>query len=239
MPGGKRARPIASTQFGAIEAMAPLRPADQSLDQALPFGRGDAGAVPLDRGEAGDAWLRHRRRRLQGQRSRAAAAAWIRVALAALGGRAQVPRRTGDDDRRGDRDQRRTHGRLDADRQAQARDRRRRRRLQRHPAQRGRDRAQGRARRRHGRGAARGRRHPADPRGRARQAAARFEALCLPRDLPGLRLGGLARDRREDGRKGRRAPLHRDAHLSGAGGRGPEAFRVAQRLRHRGAWAKS
>ncbi len=29
------------------------------------------------------------------------------------------------------------------------------------------------------------------------------------------------------------------AHLSGAGGRGPEAFRVAQRLRHRGAWAKS
>ena len=52
--------------------------------------------------------------------------------------------------------------------------------------------------------------------------------------LPGLRLSGFARDRREDGRKGCRAPLHRNAHLSGAGGRGPEALRVAQRLRHRG-----
>ena len=66
-----------------------------------------------------------------------------------------------------------------------------------------------------------------------------FEALCLPRNLPGLRLGGFARDRREDGRKGRRAPLHRDPHLSGAGGRGPEAFRVAQRLRHRGLGRKA
>ena len=34
-----------------------LRPADQSLDQALPLSRGDAGAVPLDRREAGDARL--------------------------------------------------------------------------------------------------------------------------------------------------------------------------------------
>ena len=79
------------------------------------------------------------------------------------------------DDRRGDRHQRRPHGRADADRQAEAGHRRRRRRLQRHPAQRGRDRAQGRAGRRHGGGAARRRRHPADPRGRARQAASRTE----------------------------------------------------------------
>ena len=61
----------------------------------------------------------------------------------------------------------------------------------------------------------------------------------FPRSLPDLRLGGLARDRREDRGKGRGAPLHGHAHLPGAGGRGPEAFRVAQRLRHRGHWAKS
>ena len=54
---GEVSEPFASTQFGAIEAMQPLRPADQSPDQALPLGRGDAGAIPLDRREAGDARL--------------------------------------------------------------------------------------------------------------------------------------------------------------------------------------
>ena len=85
-------------------------------------------------------------------------------------------------------------------------------------------------------GAARRRRHPAGACSRARQAAARERAgrYRFPRDLPDLRLGGFARDRREDGENGRRAPLHRHAHLSGAGGRGFEAFRLAQRLRHRG-----
>ncbi len=76
-----------------------------------------------------------------------------------------------------------------------ASDRRRRRRLQRHSAQRGRDCAQGRPRRRHGLGTTRRRRHPAGSRGRARQKAGEFETLCLPRDLPDLRLGGFARDR--------------------------------------------
>ena len=64
-------------------------------------------------------------------------------------------------------------------------------------------------------------------------------ALCLPRDLSGLRLGGVARDRRENGETGRRAPLYGHVHLSGAGGRGLEAFRLAQRLRHRGLGRKA
>ncbi len=129
---GEVSEPFASTQLGAIEAMDRFGLPTNPLDQALPFGRGDAGAVPLDRGEAGDARLRHRRRRLQGQRSFAAAAARLRLPLAALGGGAQVPRGAGDDDRRGDRDQRRPDRRVDPHRQAQAGDRRRRRRLQRH-----------------------------------------------------------------------------------------------------------
>ena len=106
----------------------------------------------------------------------------------------------------------------------------RRRRLQRDPAQRGRDRAQGRARRRHRRCAARRRRHSAGSRGRAGQAAARRRALSISANLPDLRIGGAARDRREDGRSRRRAPLHRQARLCGAGGRGLEALLIAQRL---------
>ena len=39
------------------------------------------------------------------------------------------------------------------------------------------------------------------------------EPYEFPRDLPGLRLGGAARDRREDRRGRRRAPLHRHARL--------------------------
>ena len=66
-----------------------------------------------------------------------------------------------------------------------------------------------------------------------------LETICLPRDLPGLRVGGVARDRREDRGSGRRAPLHRDPRLPGAGGRGPQALRLAQRVRHRGAWREA
>ena len=66
------------------------------------------------------------------------------------------------------------------------------------------------------------------------KAAADSKPYVFPRDLPDLRLGGFARDRREDGGGGRRAPLHRHAHLSGAGGRRPQAFRIPQRLRYRG-----
>ena len=96
---------------------APLRPADQSADEAMPFDRRADRALSRDRGRARDARLRHRRRRLQGQRSRAARAARLHLALAPLGGRAQVPGREGDDDRRGDHHHRRTHRRADADRQ--------------------------------------------------------------------------------------------------------------------------
>ena len=47
---------------------ASLRPADQSsADQALPLRDGDARAISFHRRAAGDARLRHRRRRLQGQ----------------------------------------------------------------------------------------------------------------------------------------------------------------------------
>ena len=110
----------------------PLRPADQPADETLQHGRGNARPLPRDRGRAGEPRLRHRRRRLQGRRPRAAAAPRLRLALAPLGGRAQVPGRARDDRARGDRDPGRAHRRADAGREAQARHRRRRRRLQRH-----------------------------------------------------------------------------------------------------------
>ena len=145
----------------------PLRPADQSADDALPDGGRDARPLPRDRSPAREPRLRYRRRRLQGRRPRAAAAARLRVALAPLGGGAQVPGRAGDDGSGDDRDPGRAHRRADAGRQAEAGHRRRRRRLQRDAAQRGRDRPQGRPGRRHGGGAAGRRRHPADRRGHA------------------------------------------------------------------------
>ena len=180
----------------------PLRPADQSPDQALSFHGRAHRALSRDRGRAGDARLRHRRRRLQGQRSRAPGAARLHLALAPMGGRAQVPGREGDDGHRGDRDQCRPDRRADADRQTEAGDRRRRRRLQRHPAQRGRDRAQGRAGRRHGGGAARRRRHSADPRGGAGQAAAgRRNPMSSPRPARSAGRRRCARSTRRPGRR--------------------------------------
>ena len=52
--------------------------------------------LPPHRRAARHAAVRHRRRRLQGQRARLAARARLRVARAALGGRPQVPRAGGD-----------------------------------------------------------------------------------------------------------------------------------------------
>ena len=95
---------------------ATFRPADQPADQALPNQRRDARALPRHRGAAREPRLRHRRRGLQGRRSRPAAAARLRLARAALGGRAQVPGRAGDDGRGGDRDQCRPDRRADAGR---------------------------------------------------------------------------------------------------------------------------
>ena len=68
---------------------------------------------------------------------------------------------------------------------------------------------QGHPRRRHGDRAARRRRDSADRRRGARQAPGRTPSrMCFP-SLPGLRLGGRARDRSEDRRGRRGAPLHR------------------------------
>ena len=55
----------------------------------------------------------------------------------------------------------------------------------------------------------------------------------FPHVCPRLRFGGAARDRREDRRSRCRAPLHGLARLPGAGGGAAEAFRLAQRVRHR------
>ena len=158
-----------------------LRLQDQSADEALPLGRGVARLSPRDRGAARQARLRHRRRRLQGRPARLAGAARLRVAHAALGDRAQIPGRAGDDRAARHRNPGRPHRRADAGRQARAGQRRRRRRAERHAAQRGRDQGHRRRRRAAARGPrhphrrhrvdpARRRRHPAGGRCRARQA---------------------------------------------------------------------
>ena len=132
----------------------------------------------------------------------------------------------------------RPHRRADAGGAARAGDGRRRRRLQRDAAQRGLDRAIGNdgepirdgvdiRDRRHGRRAARRRRDPADRQRGAGQAAEGREALQISAEVPGLRQPRRARG----GRDG--APLHRRAGLPGAGGGAAEAFRLAQRVRHR------
>ncbi len=154
----------------------PLMRRVASLDEMLAL-------PPRDRGRARHSRLRHRRRRLQGRRPRPAAAPRLRLALAALGARPQVPGREGDDGAGGHRDPGRPHRRADPGREAQAGDGRRRRGAERDAAQRGLHQGHRRQRRadprrrrhphrRHGRRPARRRRHPAGPRGRARQAPA-------------------------------------------------------------------
>ncbi len=127
-----------------------LRLQDQSADQDVPLGRGAAAIPPRDRGAARQPRLRHRRRRLQGRPPRLAGAARLRVALAALGDRAQIPGREGDHRRQGHRDPGRPHRRAHAGRQARAGHGRRRRGAERHAAQCRRDRAARRPHRRHG-----------------------------------------------------------------------------------------
>ena len=58
----------------------------------------------------------------------------------------------------------------------------------------------------------------------ARRAPCEAATYRIPADLPGLRLGGAARDRREDWRRRRGAPLHRPSRLRRASGRGTQAF---------------
>ena len=67
-----------------------------------------------------------------------------------------------------------------------------------------------------------------------KQAPEKRQALQVSRQMPGLRQPCRARGQSAHRQGGRRAPLHRRAHLPGAGGGAHPAFRVARRLRHRG-----
>ena len=188
-----------------------LRFHHQPADQVVPFGRGAAGVPSRDRGAARDARLRHRRRRLQGRPARLAAAARLRLALAALGGRAQIPGREGDDHRQGHRDPGRPHRRADAGRQARAGDGRRRRGAERDAAQFRRDRAARCPHRRYGDDPARRRRHSPGARRRRGEAAARRQTLRGSEKVP-VSSAHRRRARADgDGRRRRCRPLHRRA----------------------------
>ena len=104
-----------------------LRLQDQSADEGLQLGRGAARLPPRHRGATRHARLRYRRRGLQGRPPRLAAAARLRLAQSALGDRAQISGREGDDHRERDRHPGRPHRRAHADCEARAGDRRRRR----------------------------------------------------------------------------------------------------------------
>ena len=101
------------------------------------IGRRADRALQADRGAALLARLRHRWRRLQGRPARAAAPLGFRHRRAALGDRAQIPGRAGDDCRAPDRHPGRPHRHAGAGRAARSGDRRRRHRRQRHAPQRG------------------------------------------------------------------------------------------------------
>ena len=96
---GEMSEMPAQTQSGMVKWFASSRLQDQSADEDLQLGRGAARLPPRDRGAARHARLRHRRRGLQGRPARLAAAARLRLAQSALGDRAQVSGREGDDHR--------------------------------------------------------------------------------------------------------------------------------------------
>ena len=101
-----RLRPRRGRRLGACRRRRPALL--DAFDAIGPAGEPDArarrrrrraGRLPRrDRGAARRAAVRHRRRRLQGRRPRAAGAARLQVARAALGGGAQVPGAGEDDD---------------------------------------------------------------------------------------------------------------------------------------------
>ena len=136
--------------------------------------------------------LRHRRRRLQSRPPRLAGAARLRLALAALGDRAQVPGRARHHRAQGHRDPGRPHRRAHAGRQARAGRRRRRHRAERHAAQRGLHQGHRRRRRavarrpryphrRHRHHPARRRRHPAGGRRGASTSGRRTPSPIISR----------------------------------------------------------
>ena len=152
----------------------------------------------------------------------------VRLARAALGDRAQIPRRRGAHDRARHRISGGPHRRADTGRAARTGVRRRRHGQQRDPAQHGRIDAQGRARGRY-------RGHPPRRRrdsgggesaggtpGRGRRPGGAAERL------PGVRLAGGARG----GSSGR--ALHGRARMRGAAQGGDQAFCLAPRARHPG-----
>ena len=157
------------------EADRELRHPGHRPPRPLQFGRGDARPLSRDREGAGRPAVRHRRRGLQGRPARLAGAARPGRARAALGPRAQIPRREGRDHARGDRHPGRPHRQADSGRAAEAGRRRRRDRRQCHAPQPRRDRAAGPAHRRPRPHPARRRRDPAGGReSDARRAARRL-----------------------------------------------------------------
>ena len=134
---GEMSEMPADSQSGMIKWFARLRFQDQSAHENPPFGRGIARLPPRHRADPRRSRLRHRRRRLQSRPPRLAGAARLRLALAALGDRAQVPGRTRRHRAQGHRNPGRPHRRAHAGRQARAGRRRRRHRAERHAAQRG------------------------------------------------------------------------------------------------------
>ena len=158
-------------------------------------GRRWAGGLPRgDCRQARPAALRHRRRGLQGQLDRLAAAPGLRHARAALGGGAQVPGAGAADAAERHRHPGRPHRQADAGGQAGAGVRRRHHGQQCHAAQPVRAAAQGRAHRRHGDRAPRRRRDPRDRRPRADAAPALRAQLPHAAVMPGVRQRGAARE---------------------------------------------
>ena len=133
---GELSDPLADTQTAAIARLAALGFATNPLMATCDIDRGDARPLPRHRGAAGDARLRHRRRRLQGRPARPAGAPRLPLHDAALGAGAQVLRRARLDPARGDRHPGRPHRRALAGRPAAAGHRGGRRGAERHAAQR-------------------------------------------------------------------------------------------------------
>ena len=143
---GEASEAPAATHAGYLAAAAGVGVHGQPALAAAWRPRTEAAAFQAEiGGRAGGARLRHRRRRLQGRRPGAAAAAGVRRAGAALGDRVEIPGRAGDHGAGGDPHPGRPHGRADAGGVAAAGQCRRRGGHAGDAAQRGRDRAQGRA----------------------------------------------------------------------------------------------
>ncbi len=154
----RRTRNAAGLAFEDAREVPRMGTAGQRAHRRRERCRGMPQILRTHRQAARQAAVRYRRRRLQARQSRRAARDGLRRARAALGDRAQIPRRRSADDGRGDRSQHRPHGRSDSDRSARTGAGRRCDRDERDAAQRRSGRATRRACRRHRDRAPRGRR---------------------------------------------------------------------------------